>query len=404
MKVGFPESVKKIFSIMAENGYECFLVGGCIRDIILGKHPKDWDFTTNAQPEQIIDVFTNKGYEVIPTGIKHGTVSVLISDELYEITTYRIDGKYSDGRHPDIVKFTNSITKDLQRRDFTINSIAFNPQIGFVDPFGGRDDINNKVIRTTGKAIDRFTEDALRMLRAIRFASVLNFSVEDETIEGIKKLAPSIEKISKERIISEFGKILTNNSMVGISLLLNTGLLKHIIPQVGNVELNFFRTSPADKDIRLAGMLYDAKDNAFNILKSLKYDNETIDSVTTILKYADYNINSKTYLKKIIGKIGKDKAIKLFEFRIAMAEAKNNIAAANENRDHIEYIKEVFAKNIPVSIKQLNINGDELKKMGIPEGRKIGKILNYLMERVLENEELNNRETLIQIIEKEQLI
>ena len=196
-----------VFQLLEQKGFEAYLVGGCVRDSLVGRTPKDWDFTTNATPEEITDVFETAEYKVVPTGIKHGTVSVVIDSEVFEITTFRTDGEYKDGRHPETVEFASSIEEDLSRRDFTMNSIAYNPKKGFVDPFGGKEDIANKVVRATGLATERFNEDALRMLRCIRFSSQLSFEIEKSTFEAIKIYSDLIDKISKERITAELKNI-----------------------------------------------------------------------------------------------------------------------------------------------------------------------------------------------------
>ena len=208
------KGAEKIINILEANGYEAYAVGGCVRDTIMGKTPNDWDITTNCLPEDIVHCF--EGVRIIETGLKHGTVTLLIDDETFEVTTYRKDGAYTDNRHPDSVTFVTDLESDLSRRDFTVNAMAYNPRIGLVDLFGGREDIENKCIRCVGEANKRFGEDALRILRALRFASVLNFTINEDTSRAIYELKDNLSNISKERINCEFTKLLTGKRNVDI--------------------------------------------------------------------------------------------------------------------------------------------------------------------------------------------
>ena len=226
MKIKLPKNVRFIIDEIYKNGYEAFIVGGCVRDSILGLEPNDYDITTSAQPNDILNIF--KDFKIINSGIKHGTVGVIIDKEIYEITTYRLDGEYENNRRPKNVSFTSNLIDDLKRRDFTINAIAYNDRIGIVDKFGGIKDIKNKNVKTVGNPDERFNEDGLRLIRAIRFSSKLNFEIEDETLNSIYKNANVVKNISKERITDEFSKIILGNNPQDIILLYKTGIFKAI--------------------------------------------------------------------------------------------------------------------------------------------------------------------------------
>ena len=221
MEIRIPAPAEEIINKLNEHGYEAYVVGGCVRDMLLGREPGDWDITTSALPEQVKEVFRR----TVDTGIQHGTVTVMMGKEGYEVTTYRIDGEYSDGRHPNSVEFTPDLVEDLKRRDFTINAMAYNSHTGFVDKFGGVEDLQKGIIRCVGEPMDRFTEDALRILRAIRFSAQLGFSIEERTYEAIKVIAPNMVHVSKERIQVELTKLLLSSHPDYISLVYETCLL-----------------------------------------------------------------------------------------------------------------------------------------------------------------------------------
>jgi len=232
MEIKIPEKVTELLLIL-ESNYEAFIVGGCVRDSIIGRDPNDWDICTNAKPEEVLELFEKHNFRVIPTGLKHGTVTIVFDDEHYEITTYRIDGNYTDGRHPDVVTFTSSLEDDLSRRDFTINAMAYSASRGLIDPFNGKQHINDKHIVAVGNASERYQEDALRMMRAIRFASQLGFEIKEETLAQISENSSLIKYISWERIRDELNKILVSGDPdSGILLLQLTGLLELIIPEL----------------------------------------------------------------------------------------------------------------------------------------------------------------------------
>jgi len=248
MKIQMPQEVHRILDILSFYGYDGYIVGGCVRDSILNKTPNDWDICTNCTPEKMLEVFSC--FKVIPTGLKHGTLTVVINGQNYEVTTYRIDGEYINGRHPEQVEFTNNLKEDLKRRDFTINAMAYNTKEGLIDYYGGITDIFNKKIRCVGNPFERFSEDYLRMLRAIRFSAQLGYSLDAETLKEIKKLSKNIIDISEERIREELNKILMADiPSRGLKLLSSTDLLKYIIPEL-EMCVGFQQHNPNhDKDV-----------------------------------------------------------------------------------------------------------------------------------------------------------
>lgn len=409
-----PKEVMVVFQLLEKNAFEAYLVGGCVRDSLVGRTPKDWDFTTNATPEEITCVFETAEYKVVPTGIKHGTVSVVIDSEVFEITTFRTDGKYKDGRHPETVEFSKSIEEDLSRRDFTMNSIAYNPKKGFIDPFGGKEDILNKVVRANGLATERFNEDALRIMRAIRFSSQLSFEIEKSTFEAIKSYSDLIDKVSKERIVAELKKIFESNAHLGLKLLIETELFDKIILAVDMEKvkqfLNFFKVSPADQNIRLAGiffsMLETEEDRAIvlgiakNTMESLKYDNETKENVMALLTYGDLSFETERKFKEMLATIGESKSNMLLDFDEAIANYRGvDLKEINMKRT---LAKKIFENNIPIKMSQLAINGKDLiSLLGIKEGKVVGRVLNKLLDIVLENHLLNKKNILIDFAKKE---
>lgn len=395
--INIPTKVETIIECLELNGYEAYIVGGCVRDSLLGKIPNDWDITTNATPNEIINIFE----KTIPTGIKHGTVTVLVDNIPFEVTTYRIDGEYSDGRHPDSVKFTESINKDLSRRDFTINAMAYNPQKGVVDIFDGCKDLDKKLIRCVGNPSIRFEEDALRMLRAIRFSAQLNFTIEETTINSIKEKSPLIKEVSIERIQSEINKILLFDSSK-LYLLKKVRLLEYIIPEICDdlSEILIF-TNNIESNLHLKlTMLFRnmSLDSTHYVLRRLRYDNKTINRVLILSKYRDYNIElDRISIKRILNKLGD---LTLFEdlIKLKMANLSNkdpeilNLLNIQKRANIIIQQKECFM------IKDLALNGKDLISIGVNRGREIGETLDKLLEIVIEKPELNNKDELSKIV------
>ncbi|MBW6409401.1 CCA tRNA nucleotidyltransferase [Clostridium weizhouense] len=436
LKINIPKNVKIILDKLMNNGYEAYIVGGCVRDSVLGKSPKDWDITTKAKPEEVINLFDN----VILTGIKHGTVTVMIDKEGYEVTTYRIDGEYEDGRHPKKVEFVSDLREDLARRDFTINAMAYNPKNGLVDYFNGIDDLNKKIIKTVGEPKKRFCEDALRMLRAVRFSAQLKFSISNDVLLSIKELKSNINKVSKERIREEFNKILISNAEK-IEILKETGLLQFIIPEfvktygfeqnnpyhIYNLyEHSLIATKEIDNELHLKltmllhdlGKLYtkttdknnishfykhaiESSNIAEKILKDLKYDNATIKQVVTLIKYHDCTLNTKLSVKKMLNRIGKDLFEDLIKVKRADILAQNPIYKKDRLLNLVKAkneLEKILEKNECFNLKDLRVNGKDLIEIGFSKGKEIGEVLSYLLNIVIENPELNNKQKLLIIV------
>ena len=431
-----PYDVQHIIDVLFENGYEAFMVGGCVRDLILNKTPNDYDITTNAEPKVVASLFD----KVILTGLKHGTITVVLNKKQYEVTTYRRDGEYEDSRHPQNVEFVSDIKDDLARRDFTINAMAYNRERGLVDYFNGLQDLNDKIIRTVGNPLDRFKEDALRMLRAIRFSVQLDFEIDEEVLNSIKSIKCNINNISNERIRDEFNKIIIKNPR-GIYLLKRCGLLRYILSDLDEVFKESYEISTGTYNLaehlinsscsiedklylRLAMLfhdigksselreLYNLADNCRNynsasseicskILKDLKYDNSTINKVKTLILYNDSIKADKIDIKKMLNIIGFDLFDDLIKVMYAhmYSEDKKETADKIKEVDSIRSIFEEIKLNKEcVFIKDLNINGDDLINIGVKKGRDVGLMLNYLLDMVIKDNKLNLKEQLIEIV------
>ena len=438
MKIVLPEKVTYIIDTLTQHGFEAYAVGGCVRDTMLGRIPMDWDITTSAKPEQVKELFRH----TIDTGIQHGTVTVMLEDEGFEVTTYRIDGEYEDARHPKEVQFTSNLLEDLKRRDFTINAMAYNDKDGLVDAFDGVGDLERGVIRCVGAAVERFTEDALRMLRAVRFGAQLGFSIEDETREAIVSLAPNIAKVSAERIQIEMVKLLTSGHPELLRTAYETGLTAVFLPEfdrmmetpqnnphhiysVGDHTIHAVETIAPNPILRLTMLLHDiAKpetrstdengiDHFYNhneagavlsktILRRLKFDNQTTQMVTTLIAHHDIRFNDalgtgRKHVRRVIHSVGEN----LFPYLLDVMEADisaqsdfmrlKKLTALKETR---QAYHEILAANDCLTLKDLKINGNQLKALGISEGKIIGAILNALLSQVLNNPELNDYEKL----------
>lgn len=387
MNITIPKNVRYIIDTLYSNGYEGFMVGGCIRDKLLNKNPMDYDIATSAPPEVTQKLFN----KTIPTGIKHGTITVLIDNIPYEVTTYRIDGNYSDNRKPDKVTFVSNIKEDLARRDFTINAFAYNHKEGLIDYFSSKEDLDAKVIRCVGIPNKRFNEDALRMLRAIRFSSQLNFKIEKETFHSITNNASLISSISKERVRSELSKILlSNNAYLGISNLKITGLLKYIFPFNLNIDPKIDKL-PKDLSCRLSFLfLKISLEEILNSMKVLTFDNKTIDSTIKLLTYYPdlTSCSTKANCKRLINKVNKNNIFTLLNFY----EILNDTNLSNLEKT----INDIFNNNEALIIKDLNINGNDLKNELNISGKKLGETLNYLLNEVIEENIKNEYSFLIE--------
>ena len=370
------------------------MVGGCVRDMILGREPGDWDITTSALPEQVKQVFRR----TVDTGIQHGTVTVMMGDEGYEVTTYRIDGEYADGRHPDSVTFTPSLTEDLKRRDFTVNAMAYNGNTGLVDEFGGMEDLDRGIIRCVGEPMDRFSEDALRILRAIRFSAQLGFAIEGRTYEAIRAIAPNMVHVSKERIQAELTKLLLSPHPGHISMVYEIGISPYVSETFHKVPLLGMPSVPAQvppvRHMRWAAFLRKCMpDEAVKILKDLKLDNDTINRVRTLISWQDYGLGPDKYSIRIaMSRMEPDLFDDLLEFRMCLSEA-----GARQDLGHTALlVDEIRRAGDCISLKTLAVGGNDIIKAGIRPGREVGLTLARLLEMVLEDPARNTKEYLLQ--------
>lgn len=436
MKINIPENAKKIINRLTDCGYEAFAVGGCVRDALIGNNPHDWDICTNAMPEQMKECFN--GFTTFDAGIKHGTLSVVIDSEIFEITTYRIDGSYSDNRHPNCVSFTSDIVRDLARRDFTVNAMAYNDVIGIVDPFDGKADLRDKIIRCVGDPDKRFNEDALRILRALRFSSRLGFQIETKTAASIHKNAHLLNNISAERIRDELTGILCGDRVEDI---LNTyrdviavfipeiaetfdfdqrnkhhvfDIYSHITHSVGIItnhpltrlvmlfhDIGKVRacTQDADGTRHFKGHQQISADMAKVILQRLRFPNTVIDDCLKLIVYHDVRFNgSQSQVKRVLHQIGEVNMRLLFDVQYAdimsqsVYQREKKLQMLTMARKQFE---SVIAENACFSLKQLSVNGNDLIEIGITDGRQIGKILNCLLNDVIDEKIKNERSLLI---------
>lgn len=423
-------------------GYEAYLVGGCVRDLLIGQKPKDWDITTNAFVEEIMQVFDSQEYKIIPKGIKHGTVAVAFGgSDFFEITTYRVDGKYSDGRRPDTVTFTRNLREDLARRDFTINAMAYNPlEDKLIDYFNGSEDLIRGVIKCVGDPKERISEDYLRMLRAIRFACRFNFELDHEVYKAIILNRQHITNISAERVRDELFGMMLANPRKAMQLLVNTTILKWIIPEFWGA-VGYDQKHPAHRydlcnhtieamaneyasgriDLIVALLLHDlgklttqeigedrvahyrghpeeSVEIAEGVLDRLKVSNEFKKKVITLIKYHDTRINDAHLIKRFINKIGAENLKDLYTVQLCdlMAHSTYYVDKYLPTLKHsiAEFEMVVMAKEC-ATISKLAINGNDLKKIGMKQGKEIGDVLRKLLDIVIEHPELNDRDYLI---------
>jgi tRNA nucleotidyltransferase (CCA-adding enzyme) len=395
MIINIPKDVDTALNTLHANGYEAYVVGGCVRDSIMGIIPSDWDIATSAKPEEILLCFNDR--RIIETGIKHGTVTVIINKMQVEITTYRIDGEYSDNRRPDDVLFTDKIEFDLKRRDFTINALAYNKN-GIIDLFGGFNDINNKIVKCVRDADERFNEDGLRILRALRFASVLNFDIEGNTSYSIYRNKVLLTNISMERINIEFNKLMMGKKFQNI-LLQYREVIEVFLPEIRDLtkeELEYRINAMKALNsliLRLAVLLYKI-DSPDRILMNLKYDNKTVKTVKLLTE----NINEKIYpdpvnIKGWLNKINYANLNYLIKIKKALLHSEYEELTKSEI-----IMNEIIATNQCYSLKTLAINGQDLIGAGMPKGKNIGIILNKVLNEVIEGKLDNKKDTLLQYI------
>ena len=390
MKIEIPDGVERIIQKLNHHGYEAFAVGGCIRDTLLGREPKDWDITTSASPWQVKELFGR----TIDTGIQHGTVTVMDGRTGYEVTTYRVDGEYEDGRHPKSVKFTSSLKEDLKRRDFTINAMAYSHERGLVDEFGGLEDLKSRVIRCVGKPEERFGEDALRMLRAIRFSAQLDFSIDPGTWAAVKAIAPNLKKVSKERIQAELTSLLLSPHPERIELVYQAGLSPYValsFHQVIRSQLCIDPGLPAKKHIRWAVFLKDTEEEeAVEVLKELKLDNDTISRVRTLNRWICRQIPAgKVQIRWAMSQMEPS----LFDDLLLLKKSLGQPWIAE-----LKWLTEEIRKaGDCTSLKELAISGKDLLAAGMKPGKHVGEELNRLLGLVLERPELNQKEILLHL-------
>ena len=417
MEIYLPQKVKFIIDKMYEKGYEAFIVGGCVRDSILGITPNDYDITTNAKPEEIIDIF--KGFKIIDNGIKHGTVGIIIEKEVYEITTYRIEGEYENNRRPKNVEFALDIEDDLKRRDFTINAIAYNDKLGIIDKFDGIKDIKNKIVKTVGNPDERFNEDGLRLVRAIRFSSKLNFKIEDKTLKSIYKNVDIIKNISKERITDEFTKMILSDKPQDIILLYKTGIFKSIgIFSYINKEkykdleqelqvLNNCESNLVKRMAMLEYIIKKKKISSRSIVDTLVYSNKIkkeCKSLVECMLKDNIEVNS-IEIKILLNKVGSEKLIEALNLKkIYYNNCLSRIEKENDIVDKIFIIDNIIKKILEIEnskecyrLKDLDINGRDLEELGY-KGKDIGEILNELLNKVIVSPSLNKKEILIDLL------
>lgn len=437
MLVKLSNEAKSVIEILHKNGNSAYAVGGCVRDALLGKEPFDFDITTDALPQEVKSLFER----TIDTGIAHGTVTVMMDSVPIEVTTFRTDGEYLDNRKPESVTLVKDVREDLSRRDFTVNALCYNDKEGIIDLFGGIDDLNNKIIRAVGDAEKRFCEDALRILRGVRFSAQLGFSIEEKTKEAMKKCAHLVKNLSVERIASELDKILMSDSPEHIKLLYDLGILEHIMPQmcdcfkteqntrwhiydVGNHSIEVIRNCPKVDYLRYSALMHDwgkphtkginelgedmfrnhgkvSEDLAEKFCRKYKFSNERRDKIVRLVKYHDIEIlPEKKYVKRAINKVGDDIFYDLICLKRADCLAQNLDLTA----ERLPYIDKLFSlyeeikeSKEPFGVKNLAVNGNDIKEMGF-SGKEIGKVLDVLLEKVIENPEINEKEKLIEII------
>ena len=431
-----PEKVSRILSVLSGAGYEAYAVGGCVRDAILGREPEDWDITTNARPEEVKGLFRR----TVDTGIAHGTVTVMLGSDGFEVTTYRQDGDYSDHRHPDAVVFTASLEEDLKRRDFTINAMAYRPETGLVDLFGGREDLEKRIIRCVGDPRERFDEDALRIMRALRFSAQLGFAIAPETREAIREFAPRLQLISRERIRVELVKLLVSPHPDRLLDLAECGITAEIFPlwdtmlateqnsafhlySVGIHTLKVVENVPAEPVLRLAALLHDCgkpackttdmgSRNHFHghaelgatiaeeFLKELRFDNKTIHDVVKLVKVHDDRFPPKRKnVRREMNRVGTELFPSFLKLVLADTLAKSNYALEETMHNYTlvcRLYEEITVAGDPITLKDLAVKGSDLIAAGMKPGPEMGEVLSRMLDDVLENPEHNQKEYLIE--------
>ena len=433
--ISLPEKVNKILTALHDAGFEAFAVGGCVRDSMLGKVPNDWDITTSAHPEDVKRLFRR----TVDTGIQHGTVTVMLGSEGFEITTYRIDGEYEDARHPKEVTFTSSLREDLRRRDFTINAMAYSPQNGLIDYFDGLTDLRRGVIRAVGDPEERFREDALRIMRAVRFSAQLGYHIEENTRRAVRDMAPNLSKISAERIASELTRLLVSPHPEELRTMAETGIIAVILPEfdicmatpqhnphhcysVGEHIIHAVAAVRADKVLRYTMLFHDlgkpachtrdeegidhfkghaavSADMAHAIMKRLKFDNETLKQVETLVRYHDLAMEETSRsVRRGIAKVGENLFPLLLEVKMADGAAQSEYRRV-EKRRKVEAWRAIYEQILRdrscISLRQLAVRGGDLIAAGMKPGPEMGAVLHRMLEDVLDEPSHNQKEYLM---------
>ena len=434
MVIRIPDGAEEILSRLYRAGYEAYVVGGCVRDSVMGRTPGDWDITTSARPEEVKRLFRH----TVDTGLKHGTVTVVRGDGAYEVTTYRIDGTYTDGRHPDGVTFTASLLEDLKRRDFTINAMAYNPEIGLVDEFDGVADLHLGMIRAVGDPHQRFEEDALRMMRALRFAAQLGFVIDADTRDAIADLAPNLQMVSAERIRAELDKILVSEHPGILRDAYELGLTKVFLPEldacmtcvqntphhaytVGEHILRSVENIRADRVLRLTMLLHDigkpdrrttdaddadhfyghqerGAEMADDILRRLKYDNDTRGTVVKLISWHDEDLGeTPAQIRRSIAQVGTDLWPLLMEVRTADILAQSGYQRDQKKARIVQWSRtygDILAAGDCLALKDLAYTGSDLIAAGMSPGTELGAVLNRMLDDVLGDPSHNTKEYL----------
>ena len=382
----YPEYVAKIISRFEANGESAFIVGGSLRDMLLGIEPHDYDVATSALPQKTLELFSDK--RVIETGIKHGTVTVIWDGAPVEITTFRVDGGYTDSRHPDSVSFTSDITADLSRRDFTVNAMAYNQSVGLVDAFGGREDIKNGLIRAVGEPSRRFGEDALRIMRAFRFAAQLGFEIEEKTLVGARECAEGLVNIARERIASELLRLITSPyPKRSLELMRDNGILPYLFGDYEPSEriIGGIEDMTCSEAARLGFVLSEAKtQTAKEIISSLRLSNKLATGALAVARGAGFNVSNAEDARRLIANTG--------VYAEYAARASEILGVSPRGTVEIT----ARQKNTPCSVRDLQINGKDLAALGF-SGKSIGETLNALLELVIITPEINQKEALLDI-------
>ncbi|WP_315505414.1 CCA tRNA nucleotidyltransferase [Oribacterium parvum] len=436
MKITMPKGAEFIIRSLENAGFEAYIVGGCVRDGILGRDPEDWDITTIAKPDEIKRIFSH----TVDTGIEHGTVTVLVPPEevergirSFEVTTYRIDGEYTDHRHPNAVSFTGSLEEDLARRDFTINAMAYHMERGIIDPFHGQEDLEKKIVRAVGKAKDRFAEDALRMMRGIRFSAQLDFSLDEEAYLGIESLKESLENVSKERIAVELWKLLASAHPDKVEMFFSTGLAPYITEDFPKIQESgipkLLPFAPVEKIVRFGLFLRNVPDLARKILRDLKLDRESIEGGSHFAAlFSEEEVESPYALRKRIARYGLKMVRDFYEMRLALLqqdeeelysplesdllEAKRRTGeiiitkkqAESIVKERLLWITKVESEKNCVSLSELMLSGKDLISLGVSPGKRMGEILQLAFDRVLQEPKENEKEKLISYLQESGLL